>query len=277
MTDAFPLPDFEEPPVVEVALAVHFQPMAGLSIARLGAFWAQESIRKGYPNTSERPRMEPFVENEMGTAVSQVFRVGLSGSAVQLPCAVMASPDYTRLIQLQPDMLVQNWRRGSDPYPRYDSVRADFEQTLQYFFNFLDEEGVREWSPIQSEVTYVNHVQPGEQWGGGGDIELVLEPWRGTFSDGFLWEVEDAQIHTTHRLPREGEFKGRLHIEARRAVRQADGKPILSLTLTGRSRVSAGAGLPAVLRELDFAHVHVVCGFRSLTTKVMHQVWKEKP
>src|SRR5256885_1562370 len=54
------LPEFERPPVVEVALAVQFEPIEELRVPQIGLLW--NDFRDRYPRTEEHPRIQPKIE-----------------------------------------------------------------------------------------------------------------------------------------------------------------------------------------------------------------------
>lgn len=266
---------FDRPPVVEVALAVHFEPLAKLNVALVGAFWT--NVREDYPLADQRARIDPFVEIEDNTLQTQVYRINVGGAVEPLPCSVFFSEDRTRVVQVQADMFVHNWRRSGElPYPRYSEVRAGFVDNLRRFLDFLQREHVGPWAPVQAEVTYVNHVEPSETWARHGQLDRILAPWSGAYSNDFLTEPEDVALHVRHPFRDEetGAFLGRLHVDVKPVRRMPGGEPVYAIALTARGGLD-GDGIDSVMSALDNQRKQVVLGFKSITSQAARTEWGE--
>ena len=101
------LPQFDQPPVEEVSLGVHFQPLSSLHLVHIGAL-AQE-WSGDYPETEEWPAMPPASDEDAplpkpGVQVQVLDRV-------PFPRIWFVSRDQTLVRQIQRDRFVQNWRR----------------------------------------------------------------------------------------------------------------------------------------------------------------------
>lgn len=269
-------PDFDKPPVVEVALAVHFAQLPGLNAARVGAYW-WTGLRDEYTVTGQRPRMTPTVEMADGSVLTQMLQLPLGGPPQTMPCSTFLKPDGTRLIQVQDDMFVHNWRKGSEPYPRYEDVREEFGRQLEAFVSFLRDEAVGDLVPASCEVTYINHIEQEGVWERPGQLARVLNPWSGRHGDDFLPEPESIRAHVTYVVERPDShaFWGRLHAEVAPATRQPGKAPLIALALTARG-APFDTSLNGILRSLDFGRDQVVFGFRSITTGEMHKAWGER-
>lgn len=149
------LPDFENPPVVEVALSLQFESVEGLGVPQIGLLWPV--YRDRFPKTREEPPLNPVVER-FGAPTVQQTRVELRFVDVVPSRVLMLSADESQLIQVQRDRFIHNWRAQGGPYPRYESVRDTFFHELQVFCEFLVREHLGEIVPNQCEVTYVNRV-----------------------------------------------------------------------------------------------------------------------
>lgn len=55
-----PRPSYENPPVVEVALSVQFEPIKALRTPQLGLLW--QEFRDRFPVIEEHPPLEPVIE-----------------------------------------------------------------------------------------------------------------------------------------------------------------------------------------------------------------------
>lgn len=148
------LPDFDRPPLVEVAIGLQFEALPQIRQGHLGLFWAQ--IRDKYPNTRDLPPL-PFGREDLeGDGPVFTFQVT---DVPELHRAWFLSDDETMLVQVQSDRLVHNWRevRG-EPYPRFDTIYATFAERLGQFEAVLRDAQVPALTPQQVEVTYINWI-----------------------------------------------------------------------------------------------------------------------
>lgn len=146
------LPDFERPPLQEVAVGVQFDPILPFRHALVGDFW--QRIQSSFPRSEDRPLLTPVLEGVEGPHQPE-FELEFGPPPPNR--AWFTSPDGSRLLQLQYDRLVLNLRRPDQgsPYRHFEPILADFEQ---YFTDFLGWAEGRELAvhPVQVEVNYVN-------------------------------------------------------------------------------------------------------------------------
>ncbi len=268
-----PMPDFDEPPVVEVALSVQFDPLAKLGVPQLGLLWTK--FRDRFPKVEEHPPLEPAFER-FGVRGSPSHGPQLRMSAKPPPVRCwFLNEDGTELVQVQSDRFAHNWRRAGsrETYPRYEHIRQTFKDELDVFRKFLATERLGEFKPNQCEVTYVNHVVSGKSWERHGELGNVLTIFAPKYSDGFLGEPEDARMTVDYVIPSpDGGPFGRLHVSAQPAYRAVDDRAIFIVTLTARG-CPGSADLTGVLRALDLEREWVVRGFASITGSKMHTEW----
>jgi len=206
------LPDFERPPVCEVALSVQFPRLEDVTNVNLIQLWA-EVFRDRFPETEEKPPLNPLVERFGPPAPTELsFQVEAGPPVARY---WFKSPDGTELVQVQRDRFIRNWRRLQTgmPYPRFDTLRDRFAEDLRSFIDFVDNKGMGEVEPNQCEVTYVNDIFADEGWDEFGDLENVVTVWRSNYSDDFLTKPEEARFATSFLIPGEdGHPAGRLHV-----------------------------------------------------------------
>ena len=264
-----PLPSFKNPPVVETVLGVEYAPIQGWGVPFLGLYW--EVIRE------EFPRFE--VQAPIGSQIES-FDQQLQPSApsVQLlpvppdPRVLFIARDDQRLIQLQHNRFIFNWRQGDAPrpYPRYEEfVRPGFETEWARFLGFLKTQSFDLPSAAQCEVTYVNHLPQGDGW-------ETIEDWRKVFTGfgnasrpQFLPGWESFKFDANFAMP---EQRGRLHVSAQHAVRLSDQKQVIVFTLTARGKPES-IDTAGVLKWFDLGREWVVRGFTDLTSDAMHKTW----
>ena len=129
-----PLPKFDSPPVIETALGIEFAPLGKWKQRDFAEYWS--GIRNEFPNLELHPPLASQIE-----AFEQ--RPPIVAARLQfLPVELrwwLISDDGSRLIQLQKDRFVYNWRKGasSAQYPHYDeSIKPAFKDECNRFGGF---------------------------------------------------------------------------------------------------------------------------------------------
>jgi uncharacterized protein (TIGR04255 family) len=156
MTRPTDLPDYERPPIDEVAVGVGLvSPIGGFVDPHAGLFW--QRVKGRYPNAESHPRVETlpaaFADS---VASSQPVPFPFSASAGSRTFLISGDDSY--LLQVQNNRFFRNWRRREAEYPHFDALSTDFLSELKEFRSFLTDEGLKE-SPISSlEVTYINWI-----------------------------------------------------------------------------------------------------------------------
>ena len=266
-----PRPDFTDPPVIEVALSVQFEPLSALGVPQFGLLW--EHYRKEFPNTEDQPAL-PSVTEHFEAPKPPSVKVGIISEPRPPRCWFKNAAD-TELIQVQQDRFVFNWRKSKaeEPYPRYPYVRAKFEAHFKTFETFLRECSIGAVLPNQCVVTYVNHLFPGRGWKRAGQFKNIFSVWSGRHSDDFLPEPEDITTQARYPMLTDGGKPfGRLHVKAEPRIKLDDASPLLRLTLVARG-APLEKNFNGVLAFLDVGREFVVRGFASVTTKKMHTIW----
>ncbi len=252
------LPDYARPPLVEVALGVMFRPLAALNFAGLADLRARWS--GDYPVTQQQPPLPPSSTNGQG-AFPMVVEVGAPPIRVWL-----LNEAQDRLVQVQQDRLVANWRAtdGTGEYPRYGTLRREFEARWDDFQQFLVERvpgGVR---PLTVEVTYINVIEPSAAHPVAiADVLRAHQPLTSHLGpptqanaayafdlaavDGYPSQLTLAAVPDTSRSP----SPVMVQISANAAA--AEGKELFDV--------------------MDTAHEHVVRLFDEVTTESMHRRW----
>lgn len=270
------LPDFERPPLAEVALSVQFEPLEQLRTPQIGLLWNE--FRQRFPKTEEHAPLDSEFER------FGIPRVTLPQVRMQMletlpvPRVWFLNDVGTELIQVQQDRFVHNWRKvgEGDAYPRYERLRQTFQTELSAFQTLVAREECGALVPNQCEVTYVNHIVAGEGWTTHSQLSQVLTVFQTNYSDDRLGEPEDARLAMRYVL-RDDDQKpiGRLHAAVQPVFRREDHQPMFVLTLTARFRPS-GERIEDVLCYLDRGREVIVRAFASMTTPQMHQVWGRK-
>ncbi len=271
-----PLPDFADPPVVEVALSVQFEPLTALRTPQLGLLWRK--YRERFPKIEEHAPLDPMMER---FGVARPPKPSVHFEMMRrppVPRCWFLTDDGTELIQIQQDRLAHNWRKTSATgqrvkYVRYEHIRARFREELDHFAKFALKEGLGVLRPNQCELTYVNHLPSGLGWMHHGELASVLTLFETRYTEEFLPELEEARVGGAYVIQAaDGQPLGRLRFSIDPAYRRADNKPIMVLNLVARGRPD-GEGADGVMKFLDTGHEWIVRGFAALTTKEMHKIW----
>ncbi|MGD0161434.1 MAG: TIGR04255 family protein [Candidatus Sulfotelmatobacter sp.] len=265
VTAARTLPDFENPPAVETLMGVHFAPIEKWQGPYFGLFWSR--IKKDYPRVEIQPPIVTALTPEMALAQFQ--------SRFELPMRCwFFNQDETRLIQVQNNMFLHNWRKveRTGKYLHYDELRPLFESEWEGFRGFLEGEGLGAPVVQLCEVTYVNHIDRGNGWETFGELSEVLPNWSPKTSGNYLPSPEFVGVNASYALKG---VEGRLQITAQPAVRQTDAKETIQLTVTARCKPSSSSN-EQIYRCLSEARERVVLGFTDFTSPKMHKIWGRK-
>jgi uncharacterized protein (TIGR04255 family) len=263
------LPDFENPPAVETYLGVSFDPLKTWKIPHFGLFWSR--IKDGYP----KMEVHPPIALASPPRAAQAFEFGIGGPQAELKIPARCwfiNQDDSRLIQVQDNLFIHNWRRpggSGKPYSHYADLRPIFEEEWRRFANFLGEQGLGKVNASMCEVAYINHLDRGAGWQSFADLSSVSPCWSGVTSGPFLPPPQAAAIRSFYTMK---EPEGQLEISLLPAVRQTDAKEIIQLTVTGRCK-PASPDSEEILSALDAAHKWVVRGFTDFTSPQMHEIW----
>ena len=266
------LPDFTAPPVTEVAVGVQFNSLDAFLAPHLGGVW--DLFRDEFGAVEEHfplpPTFETFGQNpQLVPPVSFQFL-----ASAGLPRTFFVNRDRTRLIQVQRDRFVHNWRKvvSDDDYPRFEGIRDTFRNGLKKFADYLGHAGIGSIEPTQCEVSYINQVVVPD---GTPSFEVSDRIFGGLISRSVLpglGRPEDGRFHLRYVIRgSEAEPLGRLVISCEPAWR-ADGCQIIQFVLTARGAPTT-PDLDAVIEFITRGRESIVHGFKALTSDQMHDQW----
>jgi uncharacterized protein (TIGR04255 family) len=263
------LPDFENPPVVETVLSVQFDRLSLPKTAHFGLFW--NTIRERFPESEEQGELPTIIERPPEQSQRPVGIQFQAFNSPPTPRFWFYNKNGTELIQIQRDRFIKNWRKlGRDEeYPRYEIVRAGFDNDFALFDKFIVENELGTIRVNQCEVTYINHILAGDGWETYADIDRVFTMWRQNSAEP-PGKAEEVTITANYPIRVGPEFCGRLHVVVQPARRASDEKPMFILELTARGQVGEG------MEFFDLGREWIVKAFAELTSPAMHQVWGRK-
>ncbi len=266
------LPEYEKPPVVEVAVMVQFEAPV-LGIPQIMRWWSR--IQGEYPNLEQAPSIPPATEI---FDISNISRPKVQFQMLDsppVPRLFIKKQSETELIQIQQDRFGYSWRKllPNDDYPRYKALRGSFSNQLSNFCKFLSDENLEDMKPTFCEVTYVNHILGSDVWHNHSELYKVIPSVTPKLSEEFLPSPEDTQI-TTRYIISEGKSQplGRLYVNVEPRFLIADMTPIYLMRLTARG-TPQGQDQAGILKMLDIGHEWIVRAFTTLTSREMHQAW----
>jgi len=264
------LPNYARPPVIEVAVGVQFAPLTEFSVGHVGLYWA--TIRETFSRVEEQAPIAYFVEPPHG-AWEPPPRFQLMDKP-ELPRAWFLDASGNRLIQVQRDRFLHNWRKvnPSDEYPRFPAVREDFLRYWEGFNAFLEENHLRP-QPDQCELTYVNHLKKDEGWSTITDLGKVFTTfvWQTRF--GFLPGPESARWSLRFLLP---DKQGRLHIDVVPVRVPPQNDVAIRFSLTARGRPQGEFNTDSMNDWFTMAREWIVRGFVDLVDKNTDALWEKK-
>jgi uncharacterized protein (TIGR04255 family) len=266
---AEPLPQFDEPPVVETVLGVQFDRLPDFSPAHAGWFW-REVLPKSWSKAKEVPRLPDAFEK-----FGDEDKVGVIGLGMRPPeperIQLIEDADE-RMIQVQDSRFILNWRkRGSSPYPSYVTLLPEFREKFEAFRRFAISARLGDLNVNQWEVTYVNHVPRGELWHAPSDFRSLFP--------GLIAEVPAGGLTIDH-LDCDWRFAmpdrlGRLHVGVKHA--QLRGEPraeVAVLSLTARGPVDPER--QTWEQGFQRGHEAIVRFFAATTSREAHKAWKRR-
>lgn len=263
------LPSYDKPPVSEVVCSVLFDSIEALLSPHIGLLW--QRFQPDYPFCNDVAPLASKVE----VFNNQVIKAQLELSDIPpLPRVWFINSDGTRVVQIQRDRLIHNWRKigSNSEYPRYDSLIKAFQEHFNRFNSFIEEGDLGKIQILQYELTYVNQIPQGEAWETLEDIGKIFPDfkWQANLNR-FLPIPQSIDWDTSFDLPEEF---GRLHISIRDAV--LNNHPTLLFELTVRG-IGGYTSLDSMQSWFDAAHERIVQAFADLTDeRIQTNVWKRR-
>lgn len=269
-TSVSPLPEYENPPLIEVVFGIQFKEFTELKSPHIGAFW-EKIGRVEYPGFEEKTPLSHIVEiYEESQGESTEPKVVMLKDP-PLPRFFFISKDQRHLVQLQRDRFLQNWRKIGEgtQYPRYDYLCPEFAKSWELFRGFVEDQAIGELQADQYELTYVNHIEQGDGWTDEEDIEEVFPWFRCKVKRTSSAALERIAWRRIYRFPGNA---GRLHVSMHQAMTITKKTPVLVLNLTARGFAEGG-----LTDWFGMAHESIVRVFTDLTGhSVQEKVWKRK-
>lgn len=262
--------DFESPPVNEVYLSIQTKG-AVFPSADFGVLAKIFAVR--FPKLNVQPKLDRLVEGKPVTEAPTITFELVNNPGQRF---WLISSDDTRVIQVQEDRFVYNWRRrGVDPeYPRYHIIRTEFEREIRALLSEL-QLGDSDLADF-CEVSYTNHINvPGSE-DPRASIHRIFRHFGAIDLGLSKVTLEESSFVWTFAVKNEqDEFVGRMRIIAGPAFKTSTGKFIIQNQISFRGR-PANASLSSALEFCDRGHFAIVTAFDRITTPEMHAIWGKR-
>ncbi|MDX2074719.1 MAG: TIGR04255 family protein [Alphaproteobacteria bacterium] len=257
------LPNFKDPPVVEVAIGVQFDTLEHFYIPHVGLLWDRLD-RKKFTACEE---LSPIITAPEKDAF-------LVFDKPMMPRIWFVSDDKDMIVQFQRDRFNYNWRKHTadsileKSYPRYGCVKKEFYSSIQKLEACLEELHIDPINPQRLEVSYINII-PLDTIGGVDKIGKVLKDidWRPGHT-----VLPDPHKISAHWQFRVKEINSLLDLRVNTMPLSLTGQEVLRVELTVRGQAPY-KDIKACEPWLDEARRAIVKGFVDITTPEAHKVW----
>ena len=267
-------PEFERPPVVEVAISVQFD-SPKLDGPQVMLRWSE--VRSRFPKYQVAPPLPRSIERFDGPQAPELEIQ--FGSAPVTPQLLMMTDSGDEALQLQENRIGYTWRKlnREDVYPSYSEIREKFQDELKDFGVYLSENGLGEFSPIQCELSYVDAILPEEGiWSSHSELGKVIPSMAPRLNDEFLPPSEGIHYSTTYIIQDdERNPLGRLKVVVEPRYLAPQQVPIYLMTTTARGALK-GKDTAAIFEALDVWHNWILKAFVDLTSPEIHRAWGRK-
>lgn len=250
------LASYESPPISEVGFGVRFEVWERWKSPHAGLFW--QRVIQEFPQCRHAPPVQPFTQDEAGLVFPRIWLINESDD---------------RLIQLQPDRFLYNWRTraSDDPYPHFSNLLSEFLKYFDSYIKFCFEYKIGQPNIIEFELTYVNHIYNDTDKGAQDDIDHILRIFNWVDSDyKFLRRPKQSHWQSVFSLP---DSQGDLSVIVGPATRVGDERPALGMQLSARG-CPQESPLDRMTDWFSLAHEWIVRGFEDLTTeRAQREMW----
>ena len=272
------LPEYAHPPVVEVALAIEFEQPVGfrsLDLGRLADAWVDG---EAWPVAEERPLLPPMDPPSDDDDLLDSLLNALTGTAEPPPRLWLQNDAGDRVVQIQHDRLVVNWRKSDahGDYPRYGTVREQLRDAWQQLVTVCTKQlGLDEPIPSLCEIQYVNHITSDYGWVSPNSTAQLMVPWHGLDTSDFFAanHLNQFSVHCHFPQDREGWLTIDCWTSHSPLDDSDDSSPPMFLKLTARGEAES-ADFNSALGFFDVAHRWIVEGFTEITTSEAHKIWR---
>ena len=264
--------NYDNPPLVEVSIGIQFTDLP-IRTADVGDFRRLFAEQLDLTDYEEHQPLEPRIE--IFEPTPRQFPSIRVETLPPLARQWFASKDGTKLVQLQRDRLIYNWRKTpSDEYPRYPVVEDGFKNSYRCFEAVIRNvlpETQQQIEITQCELAYFNHIESNNVWGKHSEVDKVIQSL--DHSALHQHSIEDVRYGFRKRLVSDkGDSIGRVNVNVTPAFRSTDSMPLITIDLTARGKPET-PNIADAFSFFDSCHSEIVTLFTDMTTNSMHTVW----
>lgn len=250
------LANYKNPPLFEVVLGVRFELWKDWKAPHSGLFW--NKIYQDFPNCQHASPVAPINTDESGLPFPRIWLINKSDD---------------RLIQLQPDRFLFNWRNTgfNENYPHFKDLWSNFLHYFNLYIEFCEEYNFGTPNILEFELTYINHIYDADRWNFPHEFDGALRGmvWSDK-SESFLPRPDEINWQAKFSLPKS---YGSLSVKMNPGTRRSDGRKLLVLELTAKGQPPE-TPLESLEDWFGTAHEWIVHGFEDLTTDTAQtDVW----
>jgi uncharacterized protein (TIGR04255 family) len=268
------LPQWETPPIDEVAISIQFNDIPGFKVVHYGEL-AERFQKIGLTQHEDKSAIAASFEVFGKRVVPAQFR--FQAVNVPFPRVWYMSEDKHRLVQVQPDRFIYNWRKveGEGKYPQFSDVLPAFWGRCQEFQTFLTDKGLSPLSPNQCELSYFNNIpiQDGETYHQA--FARVFRFWEAlsiaSLSSGGSLQQDAGNFNLTYIVrSNDSTPLARIHSSVQAAER--GNRPVIRFSLVFRGPWTKDVG-QELMDFFGFGREAIVRLFDAMITEQMHAQW----
>lgn len=265
-------PKFTNPPLIERAISVVFEPLPGFSIGDYGLFWSELSDE--FPTSEAMDPMAAEAERFEGFRPVQVNLKLVT--ARELPRAAFRNAAAGELVQLQSDRFGFNWIKTSDDhrYPHSEATVERFFTLFGKFTAYAKRRGLGAINIVQCELTNVNVVAVSDVGESFADMATVFKLAPLEYDCPNI-RLEHQLVGSKHvMLDDAGRPIGRIHTLGQPSLRVPSNEEAYRLDIAARG-APIGDGVDGARKFFDAAVSAVNAVFLASTTKAGRRFWGE--
>lgn len=257
------LPDYSNPPIDELAIAVQYPPIEGMYDAHVGLYW--QLVRDQYPRAESQPRVDAPIESDTPPIQNPVVQFSIPFASKGRTWLLSEADDY--LIQVQNSRFVQNWRRREARYPHFEDLWERFSSNFRKFQDLIRSEKLPVPTVQQVEVTYINWISdiPASRFFKASQAAEVS-------AYGRIHEPENQGFSSRYDL--NNDPVERLYVQCQPAIRPAEANVQGSqFALVYRAARAEGLDETEIETLANAGRIIIVNAFTELTTDEAQQRW----
>jgi uncharacterized protein (TIGR04255 family) len=257
------LPEYDRPPVQELVIGCRFSPPQEIYLPHIGSYWS--TIRAKYPLVEHK---EPLSQPNNDLALD-------AATGAPLPRVWCLTADRAKILQIQVDGLILNWRRiDNAPYPRFGPLFAEFFEHLLSFEAHMRELGAGSIRPSFAELSYNNiltespaDTDPTKD----AKAALACLGIRNIQNPPSLGDPRVVNWHMGFALP---DLGGALNFKLTQGRRTSDAKIRTTLLEISALSPMSNRTVEQLKPWFDAAHVAIVRSFSEITdVGVQREIW----